>query len=78
MLKIIQRFEKGQKFLDLCESYSKELKRDCNEIRGKFFEVILWDNGPRLNDHTILEFESETMARMFIKMNDWKEQKELT
>ena len=73
-MKIVARYEKGMKFLDLTKSYHRGIDEDGTTYTEECWEVVIWENERNLNEHKVIEFGSEMMARMFISNNDWKEQ----
>ena len=72
---IVQRFEKGQKFLDLCKWTAKGIDEDGFAVYDECWEVIIYENEyTDYNEHQNIEFGSEVMARMFVSQNNWVEQ----
>lgn len=65
--KIYQRFEKGNKFLDLRKFKERGLD-------GDLWDCCIWENGKDLNEHCIVPFSSKGMAMLFITNNGWIEQ----
>ena len=71
---IVSRYERGNKFLDLEQYHQKSVDEDGMMQTDECWECIIYENEADANEHTIVEFGNETLARMFIKQNDWKEQ----
>ena len=72
---IVQRYEKGQKFLDLQRWVARGIDEDGWAVDDECWEVTIWENGHvNPNEHKTIEFGSETLARMYVDMNGWKEQ----
>ena len=67
---IVQRFEKGPKFLDLLKTKAR-LSDDVE------WHVEIYEDQVDMNKHSVIRFDSEVMARMFINLNQWTEQKPL-
>lgn len=71
---IVQRYEKGQKFLDLHRWFQRELDDDGVMYEQEIWEVAIWENGTNPDECKTIEFGNETLARMFVDQNGWKEQ----
>ena len=72
---IVQRFERGQKFLDLQRWVARGIDEDGCAIDDECWEVTVYENTDiNPNEQKTIEFASELQARMFITMNGWKEQ----
>jgi hypothetical protein len=72
---IVQRFEKGQKFLDLCKWTAKGIDEDGVAVYDECWECVIYENEPsNFNEHKTVEFDNEMMAKLFITNNLWKEQ----
>ena len=74
MTEIVTRYEKGMKFLDLIRYHMRSMDENGFYVTDECWECCIWENGSDANEHTIVEFGSETLARMFIANNDWTEQ----
>ena len=73
--KIVQRFEKDERFLDLCVYTQRSLDDDGRPIDDESWEVVIWENTEiNPNEHRTIHFDSEYLARLFVKSNKWKEQ----
>jgi hypothetical protein len=69
---IVERYEKGQSFLDLERHLVKSLDADGDIDYDECWECIIYKNdSSNYNEHKIVEFGSESLARMFIQMNNW-------
>lgn len=73
-MRIVQRFEKGQKFLDLIKHQAKSLDEDGCPQYDECWECCIWENEDNPQDHKIVEFASEFLARLYIQSNNWAEQ----
>ena len=71
---IVARYEKGMRFLDLEKYTAKGIDEDGVAVYDECWEVIIWENGEDANEHNVIEFGNEFMARLFIDQNGWKEQ----
>lgn len=72
---IIQRFEKGNKFLDLERYIARGLDDDGCLVEDECWDVVIYDNEyPNFNQHKTIEFANEVLAMMYIRNNQWKEQ----
>lgn len=71
---IVQRYEKGIKFLDLERYSQRSMDEDDHVLIEEHWECIVYENGDNPDIHDCHSFASETMARMFIDNNGWKEQ----
>lgn len=71
---ITNRYEKGDKFLDL-ETYSvRYIDEDGTFITEECWECLIYPKKGVPSDGQFVEFASETLARMFVVQNEWKEQ----
>ncbi len=72
---IIARYEKGQRFLDLVRYVARGLDDDGCAVDEECWTCEVYSNNESdYNDHRTFEFADETSARIFVNMNDWKEQ----
>ena len=71
---ILQRYEKGVKFLDLERYQQRSMDEDGCVSTDECWECIIYENGANPDEHQVVEFASEALARMFITQNCWKEQ----
>ncbi len=71
---IIARYEKGRKFLDLEKYHQKSMDEDGCVVTDECWECVIYENSGNPDEHDIVEFGSEVLARMFISQNGWKEQ----
>lgn len=69
---IIERYERGNKFLDLVRYVMRGMDDDgLPEILEKW-ECVIWENEDKPDEHDLVEFASESLARLFIGGNRWK------
>lgn len=73
-MRIVARYEKGQRFLDLIKYTAKSLDEDGVPMYDECWECVIWENDKNPDEHKTLEFDSFEMAEMFINQNVWKEQ----
>jgi hypothetical protein len=73
-MRIVARYEKGQRFLDLIKYTAKSLDEDGRPVYDECWECTIWENGNDANAHKTYEFASFDLAEMFINQNAWKEQ----
>lgn len=71
---ILKRYEKGMRFLDLERYQQRSMDEDGHITTDECWECVIYENGRNANEHHVIEFASEALARMFISMNEWKEQ----
>lgn len=71
---IVQRYEKGVKFLDL-ERYQQRSMDENGHIQvDECWACAIYENDGDMDKHAYVEFGNEILARMFIEQNGWKEQ----
>jgi hypothetical protein len=72
---IVQRFERGNKFLDLCRWEAKGIDEDGVAVYDSCWECVIYENEyDDYDKHKHVEFDNEVLAKMFISTNGWKEQ----
>lgn len=72
---VVQRFERGNMFLDLNRWVTRGLDEDGFAVEDECWEAVIYKNNEiDYNDYKVIEFGSEVLARMFIEQNNWVEQ----
>lgn len=71
---IVQRYEKGDKFLDLERYSQRSMDEDGRMHEDECWSCSIYENTTDYHQHAYVEFSHETMARLFIEQNGWKEQ----
>ena len=73
--RIVTRYEKGDRFLDLCVFTQRSLDEDGRPIDDEAWEVVIWENSEvDPNEHRTIHFDSEYLARLFVSQNQYVEQ----
>jgi hypothetical protein len=71
---IVQRYEKGMKFLDLERYQQRSVDEDGRTHIDECWACAIYENDGDMDKHAYVEFGSEVLARMFVTQNGWKEQ----
>lgn len=72
---VVQRFERGNMFLDLNRWVARGLDEDGFAVEDECWEAVIYKNNEiDYNDYKVIEFGNEVLARMFIEQNNWVEQ----
>jgi hypothetical protein len=71
---ITNRYEKGDKYLDLEKYTAVGMDEDGFRVEDECWECRIYSKKDTPSSGDFIEFGNELMARMFIEQNEWKEQ----
>jgi hypothetical protein len=71
---ITNRYEKGDKYLDLEKYTARFMDEDGVVTEDECWECVIYPKKGVPSEGQFVEFATEILARMFVVQNEWKEQ----